>query len=401
GGTSFDVGLIVDNQFQFATAPVAGQYHVLTPMVDIVSIGAGAGSIAWIEPKTGALKVGPQSAGAEPGPVCYDHGGTEPAVGDADLVLGRLDADYFLGGRMKLNREKAVKAIREKIARPLKMDIHEAAMAILDIVDSHMADLVRKVTVGRGYDPRNFVLLSFGGAGPTHVGAYARDVGVKMALVPQTAAVFSAFGIAGADMVYVREISDPMIMPGKPARMNEHFTRLEREIRERLQRDGFPDEDIVLSRQLEMRYRRQVHGIYCPAPAKALRSDDIEGLIENFNEMYEQKYGEGTAYKEAGVEATTFRVTGTGKRVKPALVQYPKAGKSATAARKGERKVYFRETGGFIDCPVYSCEKLRHGNIVPGPAIIERVDTTLVVHPRQQVEVDPYLNLYLKMGGRH
>jgi N-methylhydantoinase A len=400
GGTSFDVGLIVNNQPQFATAPVVGQYHVLTPMVDIVSIGAGAGSIAWIEPKTGALKVGPQSAGAEPGPVCYKLGGTEPTVADADLVLGRLDADYFLGGKMKLDKEKSVMAFQEKIARPLKMEAHEAAMAVLDIVDSHMADLVRKVTVGRGYDPRNFVLLSFGGAGPTHVGAYARDVGVKTAMVPRTAAVFSAFGIASADMVYVREISEPMIMPGEAARMEQHFTRQEREIKEKLQQDGFQEEEIVLSRYLEMRYRRQVHGLYCPVPAKVLKPQDIEGLIQVFHDLYEQKYGAGTAYKEAGVEAATFRVTGIGKRFKHALAEQSGDGAEPSAVQKGERKVCFRESGGFLDCPVYSYEKLRPGNILPGPTIIERADTTVVVHPQQEAEVDQYLNLYLKMGDK-
>ncbi len=398
GGTSFDVGLIVNGEPQFAAAPVVDKYHILSPMVDIVSIGAGAGSIAWIEPRTGVLRVGPQSAGAEPGPVCYGTGGEEPAVADADLVLGRFDPDYFLGGKMKLDRDRAFAAIEKKIAAPLKMKTLEAAMAVVDIVDAHMADLVRKITIGRGYDPRNFHLLSFGGAGPTHVGSYARDVRVQSAIIPRTAGVFSAFGISGADMVHIKEISDPMVMPADVNRINKNFMEMERELAEKLMADGFDENKIQLTRLLELRYRRQVHGIFCPIPRKQYDAADLDSLVESFDRMYEQKYGRGAAYREAGVEATTFRVIGVGPMAKPSLTEYPRGDTNPSAASKGKRPVYFKEYKEMRPCDVYEFDLLRPGNRIEGPAIVESNDTTAVIHPGQWVEVDSYLDLIQHLG---
>lgn len=400
GGTSFDVGLIVNGEPQFNAAPVADKYHILSPMVDIVSIGAGAGSIAWIEPKTGVLRVGPQSAGAEPGPVCYGIGGTEPAVADADLLLGRFDPDYFLGGKMKLYKDKAMEAMEKKIAGPLKMKPLEAAMAIVDIVDAHMADLVRKITIGRGWDPRNFHLLSFGGAGPTHVGSYARDVQVQSAIIPRTAGVFSAFGISGADMVHIKEFSDPMVMPGDVNRMNKNFTELEADLIGKLKAEGFPEDKIKLTRLLEMRYRRQVHGILCPVPRKKYESKDLSGIVEVFDQMYEQKYGRGTAYREAGVEVTTFRVVGIGPMAKPTLTEYGKGAADPSAAFKRKRPVYFKEYKELRPCNVYEYDLLKPGNKIEGPAIVESNDTTAVIHPGQSAEVDSYLNLILYLGKK-
>lgn len=400
GGTSFDVGLIVNGEPQFAAAPLVDKYHILSPMVDIVSIGAGAGSIAWIEPKTGVLRVGPQSAGAEPGPVCYGTGGVNPAVADADLILGRLDPDYFLGGRMKLDKDRAIAAMEQKIARPLKMSPVEAAMAVVDIIDAHMADLVRKITIGRGYDPRNFHLLSFGGAGPLHVGSYARDVRVQSAIIPRTAGVFSAFGISGADMVHIKEISDPMVMPGDVNRINKNFTELEAELVEKLKVDGFPEEKIKLSRFIEMRYRRQVHGIFCPVPRKTYQAKDLSGLVEVFDQIYEQKYGKGTAYREAGTEATTFRVAAVGPMTKPTLKEYPQGSADPSAASKGKRPVYFKEFRELRPCHIYEYDLLRPRNKIEGPAIVESNDTTAVIHPGQSAVVDNYLNLILYLGRK-
>src|SRR3954468_14834112 len=211
GGTSFDVGLVVDGEPQLARAPVVEQYHLLVPMVDVVSIGAGGGSIAWIEPHSGLLRVGPHSAGAQPGPVCYGAGGTEPTVADADLVLGRLNPAYFFSGRTRLDVDGARRAIAERIAAPLGLDVVEAARGIVEIVDAHMADLVRKVTIERGYDPRDFVLYAYGGGGPTHVGAYARDLGVRQAVVSPYAAAFSALGIAASDLQRFYVKAEPMV----------------------------------------------------------------------------------------------------------------------------------------------------------------------------------------------
>ncbi|MDZ4246806.1 MAG: hydantoinase/oxoprolinase family protein, partial [Dehalococcoidia bacterium] len=258
GGTSFDVGLVIKGQTEFSN-PVFDKYRISIPMVDITSVGAGGGSIAWVEEGTGIMKVGPQSAGADPGPVCYDLGGLEPTVTDADFVLGRYNPEYFLGGTMKIDRDKSLAAIEEKIARPIGMDVYKAAMGILDIVDSHMADLIRKVTVGRGYDPREFVLFAFGGGGPGHVGAYGPDVGVKLSVIPQLASVFSAFGIAASDIVHVKELSDPMSAPGDEERLTSIFQKLEKEIQDDFNNEGVPLETTTLVRTIDMRYKGQVH----------------------------------------------------------------------------------------------------------------------------------------------
>ncbi len=397
GGTSFDVGLIVNGEPVLATAPVISKYHLLVPMVDVVSIGAGGGSIAWIEKGTGMLKVGPQSAGSEPGPVCYNRGGAEPTVTDADLILGRLDPDYFWGGKMRLNKEKALAAMEARIARPLKMDVVEAAAGVVEIVDAHMADLVRKMTIGRGFDPRNFVLFAFGGAGPPHVSAYARGVGVPLAIIPEKAAVFSAYGIAISDTVYIEDVSEPMTMPAKTPRIQEIFRTLESKVIEKFTGHGVRRDDINLRYLLEMRYKGQVHALFCPVDTREIVAGDTEAMVRTFDAIYEKKYGKGTAFKEAGVEATTFRVMGVAKGPKAIPPPADKAGPDPSAAFKGSRKVYFKQSRGFVSAGVYEYDRLKTGNIINGPAIVEAPDTTAVIHPGQQMTVDGYRNLVLKL----
>src|SRR5919109_221616 len=218
GGTSFDVGTIVDGEPGYAEAPVFAKYPVAVPIIDVTSIGAGGGSIAWIEPESGVLKVGPQSAGASPGPACYGAGGTEPTVTDANVVLGAIDPDHFLGGRMRLDRRAAVEAIRGRVGEPLGLRPEEAAARILEIVNSQMADLIRRITVERGLDPAGFTVFAYGGAAGLHAGAYARRLGCRHVVVPRAAAVFSALGIGISDVKRVAMASDPSRAPFDLAR---------------------------------------------------------------------------------------------------------------------------------------------------------------------------------------
>nr|MBA3263534.1 hydantoinase/oxoprolinase family protein [Thermoleophilaceae bacterium] len=213
GGTSFDIGTIVDGEPAYADAPVFAKYPVALPIIDVTSIGAGGGSIAWIEPDTGVLRVGPQSAGAAPGPACYGAGGTEPTVTDANVVLGGIDPDNFLGGRMRLDRDLAVEAIRSRVAEPLGLEPEVAAARIVDIVNSQMADLIRRVTIERGLDPAGFAVFAYGGAAGMHAGAYARKLGCRHVVVPRAAAVFSAFGIGMSDVKRIAVGSDPSRAP--------------------------------------------------------------------------------------------------------------------------------------------------------------------------------------------
>ncbi|MDZ4247453.1 MAG: hydantoinase/oxoprolinase family protein, partial [Dehalococcoidia bacterium] len=396
GGTSFDVGIIINGQVEFASRPVFGKYSLCLPLLDITSIGAGGGSIAWLEPVTKRLKVGPQSAGADPGPVCYEKGGTEPTVTDADLVLGRYNRDNFLGGEVKINYDLALKAIQQKIAAPLKMSPIEAAMGIVDIVDSNMASLVRKITVGGGHDPQKFVLFSFGGAGPSHVGSFAPAVGVKHVVIPPQASVFSALGIAASDVINIREISDPLAYPFSVQKLNDIFERLENEVLGELKEVGIARDNIVLTRSVDMKYKGQVHEVRTVVPPGKISDQTAESMAVNFEEAYEQKYGKGTTYKGAGIQALTWRVVGQGHTLKPTFKKLPMGSKDASRALVGTREVYFSETRGETRTDIYERDRLLPGNTLSGPAIVESRDTTIVVHPAQRAHIDEYLNVILR-----
>jgi 5,10-methylenetetrahydromethanopterin reductase len=336
GGTSFDVGLIVDGELSYAEAPVFAKYPVTVPVIDVTSIGAGGGSIAWIERETGILRVGPQSAGASPGPVCYGVGGDQPTVTDANLVLGRLNPDNFLGGRMKLDAGRARDAVADRIGVRLGMSPEAAAAAIIRIVDSQMTDLIRKVTVERGLDPASFTVLSYGGAGGLHVGTFAAKLRSRHVVIPLGAAVFSAIGIARSDVKRVAMTSDPMRAPFDlrqwQRRLEELESRLERELRE----ERLPTERLVLRRFVDLQFRGQVHTVRVPLdPADLAADDGGERVIERFTGLYETKYGRGTAHRKAGVELMTFIVEATATlpvpRPEPQALESP----DATAALRG------------------------------------------------------------------
>lgn len=398
GGTSFDVGIIVDGKPQYAPEPIVGRYHVKIPMLQVESIGAGGGSIAWIEKGTNHLKVGPMSAGAEPGPACYDRGGDEPTVTDADIVLNRLNPVYFLGGSMKLNKEKSVDVIKRKIADPLGMSVEEASISIIKIIDARMADLIRRITISRGYDPKDFVLFAFGGAGPAHASAYAKDVGAKVVIVPSAASVFSALGIAASDFLRIKEVSSAMIFTSDRYReIGRLFADLENEALNELTTEGVEKDRILLEKSIDLRYRGQLHEIRVPVSGTGLIPEKVQKILKDFEIIYEQTYGEGTAFSGAEVEAVIFRVTGMGKIPKPSFTRFPKEGPDSHNASKEKRQVYWEEFGGFGPTDVYELDLLKPGNFLEGPAIIEGVDTTVVVHPGQPLEVDEFRDFILKI----
>lgn len=398
GGTSFDVGLVVDGQPEYAREPLFDKYHVSFPMIDVVSIGSGGGSIAWID-RSGFLKVGPQSAGAEPGPACYGRGGTEPTVTDANVVLGRIDPDYFLGGAWTLDKDLATKAIREKVAAPLGLTLEEAAIGIIDILDARMADLVRRVTIGRGLDPRNFALFAIGGAGALHVGAYARDVGVKAVVVPTYASEFSALAIATSEMLVVNKVSSPMVGPFDASAVRDIFVRLEKEAVEQLRRAGAVTNgtgDLSLVRSVDMKYKGQVHDVSVPVPSGEYSTASAVAMADRFHERYESRYGKGTTNKNAPIEAMSFevRVAAKGRALRLAKERLEKGAASPT---RGKRHVYFRETKGFTETPIFDREALAPGQEIAGPAVIEAPDTTMLVRPAQSVRMDEYRNLLLSV----
>jgi N-methylhydantoinase A len=396
GGTSFDVGLITEGYWRYAQEPIVERFRMLQPIIDIESIGAGGGTIAQVEPETNRLLVGPGSAGANPGPVCYDAGGEQVTVTDADLALGIIDPDYFLGGRKPLNKEKAVKLIEEKIARPLKLDAQEAAAGIFDIVNAKMSDLIRRQVVRTGYLPEEFVIYAFGGAGPVHAAGFAAELGVKRIYIFATSPVFSAFGAAAADVIRTRVMSCQYIQPADPAIINERLAAIEEEMGAAMSAEGFKRGQVEFRRFFTMRYRRQTAGVELPIDFDRFNARRVTELQGAFEKKYEELYGTGAGYTKAGIEISEIRVDAVGKVAKPRLSAKRKIAGSARGALKGKRRVFFtRPERRFIETPVYDYARLAAGATLRGPAIIELPFTTALVPPGHKVTVDPYMNLVM------
>ncbi|MGH7825702.1 MAG: hydantoinase/oxoprolinase family protein, partial [Candidatus Binatia bacterium] len=354
GGTSFDVGLITDGYWRYAQEPIVERFRMLQPIIDIESIGAGGGTIAQVEAETGRLLVGPRSAGASPGPVCYDGGGEQVTVTDADLALGIIDPNYFLGGRKTLNKDKALKAIDEKVAKPLKLRVHEAAAGIYDIVNAKMSDLIRRQVVRTGYLPEEFVIYAFGGAGPVHASGFAAELGIKQIYIFATSPVFSAFGAAAADVIRTRVMSCQYIVPADPAVINERLGGIENEMKSAMTGEGFKPNQVEFRRFFTMRYRRQTAGVEMPVGWDRFNEKRMAELQAAFEKKYEELYGVGAGYTKAGMEISEIRVDAVGKVSKPRLNPRRKGRGNARAARKGKREVFFvRPARKFIDTPVY------------------------------------------------
>lgn len=398
GGTSFDVGLVVDGRPVVSAVTEVAQYHVAAPMVNITAIGAGGGSIA--EAVAGELRVGPESAGAFPGPVCYQRGGTRATVTDADVVLGVIDPETFLGGRMKLDKTAAEDAIRTQIAEPLGLSLIEAAAGIRHIVDSRMADTLRELTVGRGLDPRDFVLYAYGGAGPMHCAGFGADLGVSQILIPATSMAHSAYGALAADIYHSAERSylvnttpgnhqpwrdiDPVVLDGI-------FADLEDSTRAQLTRDGVDTADMVIERSVDVRYRSQTHELIIPVKSGTIDMALVRSIIERFETTYEDTYGKGAGFREAGTELTTFRVSGIGRTPKPTLSQFI----PNTAGPVRTRPVYDLAGKGWFDAKVMQWQDLTPGEQIIGPAVVEHPTTTVYTGHGQQVRVDDFGNLII------
>jgi N-methylhydantoinase A len=397
GGTSFDVGLITEGYWRYAQEPIVERFRMLQPIIDIESIGAGGGTIAQVEPETGRLLVGPRSAGASPGPVCYDAGGDQVTVTDADLVLGIIDPNYFLGGRKTLNKEKALRAIEENIGKPLNLKVHEAAAGVYDIVNAKMSDLIRRQVVRTGYLPEEFVIYAFGGAGPVHASGFAAELGIKKIYIFATSPVFSAFGAAAADVIRTRVMSCQYILPVEPAVINQRLDAIEEEMGKAMMGEGFKRNQVEFRRFFTMRYRRQTAGVEMPVTWDRFNAKRVGEVQNAFEKKYTELYGVGAGYTKAGIEISEMRVDAVGKVAKPRLSVRRQRKTDIKAARKGKRQVFFtRPDRKFIDTPVYDYDRLDVGAVVKGPAIIELPFTTTLVPPEHRIAVDPYRNLVME-----
>ena len=395
GGTTFKVSVIRDGTIERDYKPVVLRHSILASKIWVESIGAGGGSIAWIDPDTGLLKVGPHGAGAKPGPVCYGLGGKEPTVTDADLVMGYLNENYFLGGKLSLDKAAALRSIRDQLAKALGISEIEAASGIYRIANSHMSDLIRKATVERGYDPRPFVLFAYGGAGPVHASRYARELGIKQIMIPLTASVHGATGLISSDVVYEYGKSDHLRFPVEVGRVNANFQELVEKAFRDLRTAGFAEKDIVVHRSVDMRYGYQVHELNVPlSPGTVdLTEQDTEEVCTLFDELYERAYGKGSAYREAGREIINFRVSAVGGLERPKIKKYPKGKGSARDSVKGKRDVYFEEQGDFVPTTLYDFDRMQPGMEISGPAVIETPVTTILVNPKDRASMDEFRNV--------
>jgi N-methylhydantoinase A len=394
GGTSFDVSLVVNRQPRIVTETTVEGYKLLLPVLDIRSIGAGGGSIAWID-DGGALQVGPQSAGANPGPICYRRGGTRPTVTDAALCLGIFNADYFLGGEMHLDAGAAREAL-EEIARLLGMDLATAASGILTIAETKMAGAIREMTIEKGFDPRDFALLAFGGSGPLFACNLGRRCGVTRVLVPVAPANFSAWGMLMSDLVH--DYSRTLVLDLdriSSEQVESAFAELEAMAERALEIDGVEPARRQFFRSLDMRYFGQGgHSVTVPLEGGAFTAEIRQNLERSFHHLHETTYGHRT---DDPVQIVHLRVRGLGVVPKPRIQKIAAGGQDASRAIKQTRQVYWREVGGARPWPIYERSRLGAGHAFTGPAIVEEPTTTTVVGPGDRATVDLYGNLVIEI----
>ena len=401
GGTSFDVGIIVNNKPLYSSTSSVNQYEYFIPKVEIRAIGSGGGSLVRVDEATRSLRVGPESAGASPGPICYERGGTVPTVTDANVVLGYLDPNNFAGGRMTLNKAKAESAIKS-IADRLSMSVMECASGITKIAEFQMADLIRQTTVGKGFDPRDFVLFAFGGAGPAHAGVFARELGVKAIIIPQreTASTWCAFGAAAADVLHVHEKVDIMASPFDPARIRRNVDDMLDVARKRMLEEGVPQDRQQYALSLDMRHKGQINEVEVGVDWLAPPDGFEKPLRDAFYERYEQLYGAGSSFAGARLEIVTLRIRASALSPRPKM----RTADELTSVIPGEahrkpREMYWDELKRTIDTHVYDGLALRSGNKIAGPTVVETPDTSVVVRPGQALTVDALGNFELLVNG--
>ncbi len=401
GGTSFDVGIIYDGRPAYSFVSTAAQYEYFLPRVDIQAIGSGGGSVVHVDADSGTLTVGPESAGADPGPACYGKGGLAATVTDADVVLGLINPDNFLGGRIRLDAKRAIAAV-QRVADPLKLTLMEAASGIARIAEFKMADIIRKTTIEKGFDPRDFVLFAFGGAGPAHAGVFAHELRVQKVVIPQKeiASTWCAFGAASADILHVYEQVDIQPSPFDAQRVNGALEALERKANAQMDRDGIIPRRRRFRFSLDMRHRGQINEVEVMLPGKRLQAGFAANLRQHFCARYEKLFGRGSSYAGAQLEIVTLRLRATAGTRHPQLTESSKRSAAPSPrAILGKRKIYWSELKRSAPSPIYDGALLAPGDRMQGPAVIETTDTTVVVHPGRSLAVDAFGNFEIRFAA--
>ncbi len=402
GGTTAKAGVIHDGDVLMTGGALVGGYAtglpVQIPMIDIQEVGTGGGSIARVA-AGGALHVGPESAGAQPGPVCYGQGGTAPTVTDANLLLGRLGADRFLGGEMRLDLGAAERALSERVALPLGLDPTAAADGILRIATTKMSHVVRWVTTERGLDAADFALVAYGGAGPLHAAMVARELRIATVIVPRAPGHFSAWGMLLADLRrdFVQTWFTPLAAAGF-AEMEAIYAAMERRGRASMAGQEAGIAAIVVSRGADMRYVGQEHAVNVDLPLDLFRGEDRAGIKRRFDEVHARRYGYAASGEPAEIVSLRSAVAGIMK--KPPLERIAAGGADPAGAFRGTRPVYFAEAGGYVATPTYARDALKAGNRIAGPALVEEYASTTTIHPGDALEVDAFGDLVIAIGRR-
>lgn len=398
GGTSYDVSLIKNGAYAMTTEGELARYRVALPMIDIHTIGAGGGSIAYID-QGSMLRVGPESAGAIPGPVCYGKGGTQVTTTDANVVLGYINPDFYLGGQLPIDKEAAVDAVRGQIAEPLGIEVEEAAYGVYELVNTNMADATKVVSVERGHDPRDFALVAAGGAGALHGSKIADIVGIPRVIVPKAASVFCALGMLESDLKhdYARTLWAPLDALDLDE-LNEMFEEMDTEARSTLEAEGIPPERVGVERGLDLRYIGQHHEVRVAAPTGPITEETLTEIAGRFHAAHERLflYSE----PESPLESMNISVTVTGTIPKTPLADWPLGDKDPGRAIKSTRPAYFGDARGWIDTTVYDGRKLEAGNRFEGPAIIEEVTTTIVICPDDRAQIDRLGNVVIEVNAK-
>jgi N-methylhydantoinase A len=396
GGTSTDVALLKGGECRLASEAVVHGYPIKAPMLDIHTVGAGGGSIAFID-SGGLLKVGPRSAGADPGPVCYDRGNDEPTVTDANIVLQTLNPTHLLGGRMAVRQDLAQAAIG-RLAAALGLDPMATAEGILAVVTANMARAIRVISVQRGHDPRDYTLVAFGGAGPLHAARLARELDIARVLVPRTPGIFCALGLLltdlRADFAATRLVT---LGHAALAVMGDAFAGLRAEAAAWFAAEAIAPAAQQTARSVDMRYAGQNYELPIALPDRPITPATLDALATGFAAAHQRLYG--FVAEGEPVQLVTFRLAATGRVPKAELPRLAEEGPDATSARIGARQVWLAEAGGFVGCPVYDRALLRPGHLLPGPAIVEQMDATTVILPGMNGRVDPWLNLMLEAAS--
>lgn len=411
GGTSFDIGMVAEGSPRFYQfMPVIDRWLVDATIIDTHSIGAGGGSIARVnELIANRLEVGPESAGSMPGPVAYNQGGNEPTVTDADVVLGYINPDNFHGGAIKLDRLRAEGAILDKVAKPLGVSVEEAAFMIRRIVDGNMGQAIWRETVLKGFDPREFILFAFGGAGPTHCCGYAHAAEMDKVVVFPFAPTFCAFGSSTMDIVHVYERSRRLHLldPATQEYMTEYATfnttveALEEAARRDFQGEGYREDEIEYTLELDMKFGGQLNVKRATSPVLRVSSqDDVMKIREAFEREYSEAYSPLGLNPQAGIEIHNFVIRGRVAQPKPDIPRFEAGGPDASPARIGSRQAYWGLHVGWVETPVYGQDRLKAGNVLEGPAIVEAEDTTIVVEPDWRFSVGEYLDGILEFTGQ-